>query len=234
MIVLFLAYLALATFAFGLAWKIWVYYKSPAPLKIPTTPAPVTKLGVRWRLFTETAMFSSLFKGNKWTWLFAIAFHLALFVVIVRHFRYFIKDLPSFFSHIQIFGVLAGFVLVGALFMLLVRRYWVDRTRYISSFADYFFLVLLLAIGASGLLMKFVFRPDIVEIKTAMIGWITFQGFETPGDALFLVHFVLVLLLMAVFPFSKLTHAIGLFFSPTRNQVDNPREVRHVNPWANN
>jgi hypothetical protein len=37
---------------------------------------------------------------------------------------------------------------------------------------------------------------------------------------------------MIIFPYSKLLHAPGLFFSPTRNQVDNPREKRHVAPWA--
>ena len=37
---------------------------------------------------------------------------------------------------------------------------------------------------------------------------------------------------MIVFPISKLLHAPGVFFSPTRNQVDNPREKRHVAPWA--
>ena len=38
--------------------------------------------------------------------------------------------------------------------------------------------------------------------------------------------------LMAVFPFSKLLHAPGLFFSPTRNQADDSRERRHIAPWA--
>ena len=33
---------------------------------------------------------------------------------------------------------------------------------------------------------------------------------------------------MIVFPFSKLLHAPGVFFSPTRNQADNPREKRHL------
>jgi hypothetical protein len=42
----------------------------------------------------------------------------------------------------------------------------------------------------------------------------------------------LVLILMFVFPFSKLLHAPGVFFSPSRNQVDNPREQRHLAPWA--
>jgi hypothetical protein len=37
---------------------------------------------------------------------------------------------------------------------------------------------------------------------------------------------------MIVFPISKLLHAPGLFFSPTRNQIDNPRERRHTAPWA--
>jgi hypothetical protein len=39
-------------------------------------------------------------------------------------------------------------------------------------------------------------------------------------------------LLMLIFPFSKLLHAPGVFFSPTRNQVDDPREARHLVGWA--
>ena len=46
------------------------------------------------------------------------------------------------------------------------------------------------------------------------------------------MHLLLVVALMLVFPFSKLLHAPGVFFSPTRNQVDNPRERRHLSPWA--
>jgi hypothetical protein len=37
---------------------------------------------------------------------------------------------------------------------------------------------------------------------------------------------------MIIFPYSKLLHMPGLFFSPSRNQVDNPREKRHIAPWA--
>jgi nitrate reductase gamma subunit len=37
---------------------------------------------------------------------------------------------------------------------------------------------------------------------------------------------------MAIFPISKLLHAPGLFFSPTRNQADDARERRHLAPWA--
>jgi hypothetical protein len=37
---------------------------------------------------------------------------------------------------------------------------------------------------------------------------------------------------MIIFPYSKLLHMPGLFFSPSRNQVDNPRERRHIAGWA--
>jgi len=45
-------------------------------------------------------------------------------------------------------------------------------------------------------------------------------------------HLGLVATLMLIFPISKLLHAPGMFFSPTRNQIDNPREKRHIAPWA--
>lgn len=227
-----IGYLILGIFFVGFAWRIWRYWRSPAPLKIPTTPAPTTRLGVIWRMFTEVAFFHSLFRGNKWTWAGGIAFHLAMWLVLIRHLRYFCDPLPAYFAHLNIFGIVAGIVMVGALGFLLVRRYWVARTRVISAPSDYLMVMLLMGIGISGLLMDYVIRPDIVAIKTAMVGWITLQGFETPADPIFLLHFGLVLLLLLIFPFSKLMHAGGIFFSPSRNQVDNPREKKHVNPWS--
>ncbi|MGN7611687.1 respiratory nitrate reductase subunit gamma [Magnetococcales bacterium HHB-1] len=229
-----LSYLVLIIFAIGFVWRIVLYFRAPAPLKIPTTPAPVTKTGVAWRMFTEVAFFNSLFKGNKWTWIGGYAFHIAMLLVLIRHLRYFCDPLPPIFAQYQIIGIIAGIVMVGALLFLLVRRYWVERTRHISSTADYLMLLLLIGIGGSGLLMKFTeaARPDIIEIKKAMMSWVSLQGFETPSDLMFIIHFVLVLILLAIFPFSKLMHAGGIFFSPTRNQVDNPREEKHVNPWS--
>ena len=33
----------------GVAWRVVDYARTPAPLKIPTTPAPVTRGGDRYR-----------------------------------------------------------------------------------------------------------------------------------------------------------------------------------------
>ncbi|HSD61157.1 MAG TPA: nitrate reductase, partial [Burkholderiales bacterium] len=84
-----LFYAATALLAAGLVAKVRQYWRTPAPLKIPTTPAPVTGTGVAWRMAREVALFESLFKANKWIWIFAVLFHAALLLVLLRHLRYF-------------------------------------------------------------------------------------------------------------------------------------------------
>ncbi len=50
-------------------------------------------------------------------------------------------------------------------------------------------------------------------------------------NAVFILHLLFVLSLLFIFPFTKLMHAVGYFFSPTRNMINNPRSERHINPW---
>ena len=230
--VLFLV--AVTVFVVGLAMRIARYARTPAPLKIATTPAPTTKTGVVMRMFREVVFFESLFKSTKWTWLFGWAFHMGLALVLLRHLRYFLD--PSWvpgpiwllLELIQPFGVYAAFAMVGGLGGLFLRRLLVDRVRYISAPSDYLMLILLMLIGSSGLAMKFLAHTDIVAVKQ----FFTFSGGTLPADPPLLVHLALVALLLIIFPFSKLLHVPGVFFSPTRNQVDNPREQRHIAPWA--
>jgi nitrate reductase gamma subunit len=65
-------------------------------------------------------------------------------------------------------------------------------------------------------------------VKLFFTGLMRFDLNPLPTQPMLLLHLFLVASLMIIFPFSKLLHAPGVFFSPTRNQVDNPREKRHV------
>jgi nitrate reductase gamma subunit len=227
-----LFYLATAILVGGLAFRVWEYATIPAPLKIPTTPAPRTRSGVVLRLGRELVLFESLFKANKWTWVFGWVFHAALLVVLLRHLRYFIQPVWEWVVLIQPFGVYAGFVMMVGLLGLWARRLLVPRVRYISAPSDHLMLALLLGIALSGLLMKFVDHTDIVAVKSFFLGLIYLDWQPMPPNPVLLVHLGLVAALMIIFPYSKLLHAPGLFFSPTRNQVDNPRERRHLAHWA--
>jgi len=227
-----LFYFAAVVFTVGLVYKIRLYARTPAPLKIPTTPAPVTQSGVVVRMAKEVVFFESLFKSNKWTWLFGWVFHAALLLVLLRHLRYFTEPVWLWVKWVQPFGLYAGFVMLAGLAALWVRRITVERIRYISGPSDHLMLVLLIAIAASGLMMKFVAHTDIISLKAFVLGLIRFDWQPIPADPVLLTHLGLVLVLMIIFPFSKLLHAPGVFFSPSRNQVDNAREKRHLAPWA--
>lgn len=219
----------------GVAFKVRQYWNTPAPLKIPTTPAPVTQGGVVWRMFREVVFFESLFRSNKTLWLFAFLFHMSLWLVLLRHTRYFV-GMNELLVFIQPFGRYAGLTMILGLLGLWTRRFVVDRVRYISAPSDHLMLALLVGIGMSGLMMSFVSHTDVTQVKAFFGGLLTFRFFtevgRLPGDPVLLVHLLLVAILMIIFPISKLLHAPGVFFSPTRNQVDNPREKRHVSPWA--
>jgi len=226
-----LFYLATVIFAVGLVYRIWLYAKTPAPLKITVTPAPVTATGVVARMAREVVFFASLFKSNKWTWLFGWIFHAALLLVLIRHLRYFTAPVWWWVKLAQPFGIYAGFAMLAGLFALWLRRLGVERVRYISSPSDHLMLWLLMAIAGTGLAMKFVDHTDIISLKEFVLGLLYFDWQPIPANPLLLIHLGLVLTLMIIFPFSKLLHAPGLFFSPSRNQVDNSREKRYVTPW---
>jgi nitrate reductase gamma subunit len=180
----------------------------------------------------EVLFFESLFKGNLWTWAFGWLFHVGLALVVLRHLRYFIDPVWDWVAFIQPFGIYAGLVMVAGLSGLWARRIFVDRVRYISTPSDHLMLALLVGIALSGLFMKFISHTDVVGVKNFFIGLMHFNIQALPSDGVLYAHLSMIAALMIIFPFSKLLHAPGLFFSPSRNQADNSRDKRHLSSWA--
>ena len=122
-------YVATLILFIGLAYRVYEYATIPAPLKIPTPPAPKSKPLVAVRMFREVVFFESLFSATKWTWLFGWLFHFALLLAAFRHLRYFTDPVWTWVSWeiVQAAGHYAGYVMVFGLFGLLARRVFVDR-----------------------------------------------------------------------------------------------------------
>lgn len=81
--------------------------------------------------------------------------------------------------------------------------------------------------------MRLYVKPDLYAIKQLTYGLATFNPVMPQGNIslLFYIHFFLVSTLAAYFPFSKLVHMVGVFFSPTRNMANDNRMKIHINPW---
>ncbi|NLI33961.1 MAG: sulfate reduction electron transfer complex DsrMKJOP subunit DsrM [Deltaproteobacteria bacterium] len=218
---------------------------------------PYTKWGVFVRMALEILLFRSLFRNTKmelhegpkityhwekWLWLAALAFHWSFLIILVRHLRFFTEPVPGM---IHLTERLDGFLQLGlpgiyitdllflvAVTYLFIRRVIIPQMRYISLPADYFPLFLLLAIGITGVLMRYFTKVDLLKIKELAIGLVTFHPTAPEGiGVLFYMHLFLVSTLFFYFPFSKLMHLGGVFLSPTRNLPNDNRMVRHINPW---
>lgn len=227
-----LSYFAAAAFILGLLTRLIGYLRTPIPLPTVVTPAPTTESGALGRLFGEVLFFPSLFKADRWLWAGAWIFHVALAAILFRHLRYFTYPVPWLVTQMEPVALFFGYLFGAAALFLFWRRLALPRNLYISNLPDYFALALLGGIAGSGLLVSYWLHVNIVDVKAYILGLLTFRPVPPPQHPLFLFHLFLVLMLMIYFPSSKLLHAGGVFFSPTRHQPytiqnsDRPSAIR--------
>ncbi len=226
----YLPYITLAVFVLGTLYRFFRWGRTPVPLRIVVPPAPRTRAGVVWRLTGEALWFPSLWKSDKALWAGGFLFHIFLWLVLLRHLRYFLYPVPGWIAGIQTIGLYAGYLLPLPLIFLVLRRLVSERVFYISILGDYFALLLLLLISATGVFLQISFRTYIVDVKAMMLGLLHLNPSVPEVPLMFVLHFLSVMALLIYFPFSKLMHSGGLFFSPTRNQRANFTQ-RFVNPW---
>ncbi len=264
-------YIALVIFVAGMIYRVMDWAKSPVPFKITTTCGqqqslpwikqnkienPSTGFHTFIRMALEVLLFRSLFRNlktelkdgkvvygsDKWLWLFALIFHYSFLIVLIRHIRFFVVDVPfvievvealdSFFQvGVPLLYITGVSLLAGAIF-LFIRRIVIPQVRYISLPADYFPLFMIIAIAITGILMRYFIKVDVVAVKNLTMGLVTLNPTVPDGiGSIFYIHLFLVCVLFAYFPFSKLVHMGGVFLSPTRNLANDSRMVRHINPW---
>jgi nitrate reductase gamma subunit len=217
---------------------------------------PYSTAGVFARMALEVLLFRSLFRNTrvglkgqkvvygsaKWLWLGGLIFHWSFLFILLRHLRFFtdpilpgvnlIAQVDGFFE----IGVPTLYLTDGAFLIavtyLLLRRVANSQVRYLSLAADYFPLFLILGIACSGVLVRHVYKVDLLRVKEWAMGLASFHPVVPTGiDLSFFVHLFLVSALIAYIPMSKLVHMGGVFLSPTRNLANNNRMRRHINPW---
>jgi len=231
--------------------------KSLSWIKANNLESPHNIWGVIGRMFLEILFFRSLFRNtkaelregphitygsDKFLWIGAMAFHWCFLIIFLRHFRFFTEPVLGFVTWLQtvdgLFDIavptlyLTTAIIVVALLYLLGRRILNSQVRYISLVADYFALFLILGVVFSGIWMRYFDKVDIVKVKELAMGLFSFNAHVPDGiGSIFFIHLFFVSILIMYFPFSKLMHMAGVFFSPTRNLANNNRSKRHINPW---
>ena len=144
-----------------------------------------------------------------------MVFHYSFFVIFLRHFRFFAEPVPGF---VHLLESLDGFLQMGVLPInglgipsvylsdllllagvtyLFVRRLYISQIRYISLPADYFPLFLILALGLTGVLMRYFIRVDVKAVKELAIGLFRFSPNIPDGiGTIFFIHLFILSVLI--------------------------------------
>lgn len=218
-----LPYIVLIVFLGGMIHRMLVWAHVPVPFKLTVFPSPDTTGGAIADLAKEAVGFRSLWRGKKGLWFMSWLFHISLAFILIGHF-FGIALLGHQFTvfgasvqeseHLSVlFGTYAGVALLLGLLMLTIRRIGSSKLRFISSFADYLVLVLLLGIVSSGMYMRAFAEIPYGVVREYLVSLITLQPIMPPEHLAFMFHFTMVQLLLLYFPSSKLMHSCGIFFS---------------------
>lgn len=212
-------YIAMAVLILGMAWRVRSWLKVPVPFPITIFPAPGTSLGRISAVGKEMLLFSSLRRGDTGLWFWAWVMHVALAMIIAGHIVgiYYVTHQFTLLGLTEqassrasaIIGSIAGVGLLLALIVLLYRRVAIPEVKRLSDPADYFELLLLLAIVVTGMHMRTVSEINLPVIREYLGGLIMLHPVAIPPEPIFMSHFFLVNILMIYLPFSKLVHMAG-------------------------
>ncbi|HOP84855.1 MAG TPA: sulfate reduction electron transfer complex DsrMKJOP subunit DsrM [Syntrophorhabdaceae bacterium] len=219
--------------------------------------SPASRCGVFFRMLFEVLFFRSLLRNEKvelygkerrliygsdrYLWIFAILFHWSMLIILLRHLKLFLEPIPHwiimlqsldgiFQSHIPPVYISNVLVFIGLVFLFLRRLK--RRVMYISLPSDFFVLFLIGGVIVSGMLLRYVYRADILLVKAFLFGLIYLNPIPYTGfGTMFYTHLCLISVLIAYLPYSKLMHMAGVFLSPTRNLRNDSRARRYINPW---
>ena len=128
-----------------------------------------------------------------------MAFHWSFLVIFLRHLRFFLEPVPSLVVLIQrLDSILQGLlpiiyisdvIILIALGYLFFRRVIYPQVRYISLPSDYFVLLAIAGIVLSGVLMRLIFKVDLVQVKEWVMAMLSFRPMPPKGvNLLFYIH----------------------------------------------
>lgn len=216
-----LPYIAVLTFVGGMIYRLYIWKKTPQPGKMTLFPAP--KGSMVGSIIKEVLFFPSLFRGDRTLWYMSWIFHAMVALVFLGHLRvvtgaidamlvpFMGKGGVSLMSTVA--GGAAGVVMLATGVLLLVRRFNNERVSQITTPADIFALLLVLAIVITGDLMRFSGTHfDLAQTHVWAASLLAFSP-VVPQNNLFLVHALLGQMLFMYIPFSKILHFGGVFFT---------------------
>lgn len=237
------AYISISVFAVGSLVVIlrWIFKrKGPTGtyLGYPylfTYPGQDTGFKALKNMLSRVFLFSNA-KNDPFIRYTSLTFHWSLWIVILAHLDLvlspYLVSVGISEGTLENLGAYLGtslaMVMVVAGFVLFYRRISDPYMRRISYASDYFSILLIVAIGISGIVMRFVLPPGFSysSVSPFVFSLGGFAPINLPSSPQFVIHFVLTLTLFLYLPLSKLAHPYSFFTSPTIYTISHEGESK--------
>ncbi|MFZ5899052.1 MAG: respiratory nitrate reductase subunit gamma [Bacillota bacterium] len=220
-------YITVAIFLGGITWRIWRWMIPRIVHNITLSPFPSTWVEAIMHPIVQLLLMWNVLKFDRGLWIGAFLLHFSLVNVLGGHIvgfytlgEQFHWVAPNIITAAQseaasnFLGTTFGWLFLFAILFLLYRRFAVEKVKLVSATSDYLHLFLLLAIVSLGDWMRNVHEYTVHYdvARNFLAGLFTFKPVPMPENPFFFYHFLLVQILMIVFPFSKLMHTFGMFW----------------------
>ncbi len=193
------AYIVYAVFSLRLLWHMLLWIRASRATRSVYRFRQRTSFGTLLLMAADLLFFRRVMVANGPLWFGSLVFHLSFLLVSLAHLRFFTDPVPGCIQGLQTCGLIAGYMLPASVVYLLAIRILSTKERYLT-YHNYLVLGLVLGIGLTGLLIRTLFRTDLLAVKDFAYGLLILHPLLLQDSLLFALHFVLVLLLVLVLP----------------------------------
>lgn len=193
------AYIVYAAFCLRLLWHFLLWSRASRAggnvhrFKQRTSPATIVLMAI------DIISFRRVLVASGPLWVGSLLFHLSFLLASLGHLRFFTDPVPGCVLDLQTCGLISGYLLPASVVYLLSIRLLSAKDRYLT-YHNYLILGLVLCLASTGLLLRTVFRADLLAIKGFTFGLLTFHPGLLQDSYLFVLHFALVLCLVLMLP----------------------------------
>lgn len=193
------AYIVYVVFSLRLLWHFLLWARASEAIGRVYRFKQKTSIATIMLMAIDIISFRRVMVASGPLWFGSLVFHLSFLLVSIGHLRFFTDPVPGWIQDLQTCGLIAGFLLPSSVVYLLSIRLLSAKDRYLT-YHNYLILGLVLCISTTGLLLRTVFRTDLVAIKGFTFGLLTFHPGLLQDSYLFVLHFALVLSLVLILP----------------------------------
>jgi nitrate reductase gamma subunit len=222
-----MVYLAVAVFLFGIAYRIYQWFRVPrSSVKLGMFPKPKNKWARGIKLTKDSFLYPQVLDVDATMWFFILLLHIGGIGAFVGHLRLFNEFTPiasalgdeGMAKFALWTGGTIGIILLVSVTYFILRRF---KSPYkdLSTPEDYILLTLILVILLFGNHLRFFGDVHVAEYREYIHSLLAFRPAfpeavaESSTKWVLVSHVLTANLLLIYFPFSKLIHSVGTFAS---------------------